>query len=678
MKRPKLSRRRFLKLAGAGGLAIAPLALGAYEWAEAEGESLPLLSPYASCPAEITSPTSTPLLIVAPEDGDNPFAALLGEILRTEGLVAFETCRASALTSEMLAASDTAILAEGPLTDAQAELIAAFVSEGGRLVGLRPDKRLRAVFGVDALDGEEAEGAFVIDASHALTAGITPEPLQFHGTADRYDPDNAVVLGWLTDRTGNERRSIGLSINTYGAGLAVLWAFDLARCIAYLRQGNPALRHNPQPWSGIRAVNMFVDWIDLDRLPVPQADELQRLFANVLNGLQQARRPLPRLWYFPAGAPGMLIATGDDHASPHDATEAILSLVEEYGGEFTVYYTPQEIRRISRALRRASYLAAPFPWLGEMAIDRFQSPPPFFVKAWRGRGHEFALHPFVDETSPIEGLEPSWAHYWQQFTGQGYGPVPPTTRTHRIAWTGWVETARVQASYGIRLNLDYYHWGPLFKRPTGEWAFGYLTGSGLPMRFIDDEGRLLNIYQQLTEIADDHMLELAWGAEVGGVALLPAEQAAEIARQAVRVAADRYPSALVAQFHVDPFATEPKYRDRAELFMRAMLEEAVLHGFPIWSAVHWLSFVEARHTARMTGVTWDRAQGVLGLRLTNEQTSAELLEVLLPRVHGGLTLTEVTVDGVVATTSERRVGGVTYAAVAASAAAHTLNARYGA
>jgi len=137
------------------------------------------------------------------------------------------------------------------------------------------------------------------------------------------------VLGWLTDRTGNERRSIGLSINTYGAGLAVLWAFDLARCIAYLRQGNPALRHNPQPWSGIRAVNMFVDWIDLDRLPVPQADELQRLFANVLNGLQQARRPLPRLWYFPAGAPGMLIATGDDHASPHDATEAILSLVEE-------------------------------------------------------------------------------------------------------------------------------------------------------------------------------------------------------------------------------------------------------------------------------------------------------------------------------------------------------------
>ncbi|MBK9053562.1 MAG: hypothetical protein IPL78_22475 [Chloroflexi bacterium] len=47
------------------------------------------------------------------------------------------------------------------------------------------------------------------------------------------------------------------------------------------------------------------------------------------------------------------------------------------------------------------------------------------------------------------------------------------------------------------------------------WRYGHFTGSGRPMRFMDEQGRLLNIYQQLTHLADDHLLTMAWGNMVG-------------------------------------------------------------------------------------------------------------------------------------------------------------------
>lgn len=78
----------------------------------------------------------------------------------------------------------------------------------------------------------------------------------------------------------------------------------------------------------------------------------------------------------------------------------------------------------------------------EIPTDRLNSP---------ARGHEFGIHPYVEE-----GLEAGWRRYYEVFTGMGYRPVPPTVRTHRVLWSGWVETARFQAVCGIRMNLDFY------------------------------------------------------------------------------------------------------------------------------------------------------------------------------------------------------------------------------
>ena len=76
------------------------------------------------------------------------------------------------------------------------------------------------------------------------------------------------------------------------------------------------------------------------------------------------------------------------------------------------------------------------------------------------------------------------------------------------------------------MNLDCYHWGPAFCTADGRWVYGYLNGTGLPMRFVDAQGRLLTIYQQPTQLADDHLLEARFGGEVwGGQVGLSAEEA---------------------------------------------------------------------------------------------------------------------------------------------------------
>lgn len=115
-------------------------------------------------------------------------------------------------------------------------------------------------------------------------------------------------------------RGVGAS-----GGQAAAFTYDLARSIVYTRQGNPA-------WSGqerdgitpIRSDDLFFgaaagdtqpDWIDLNKVAIPQADEQQRLLANMIHHMNLDRKPLPRFWYFPKDHKAVVIMTGDDHGN---------------------------------------------------------------------------------------------------------------------------------------------------------------------------------------------------------------------------------------------------------------------------------------------------------------------------------------------------------------------------
>ena len=57
------------------------------------------------------------------------------------------------------------------------------------------------------------------------------------------------------------------------------------------------------------------DWVDLNKVAIPQADEQQRLLANLIVHMNSDKKPLPRFWYFPRGEKAVVVMTGDDHAN---------------------------------------------------------------------------------------------------------------------------------------------------------------------------------------------------------------------------------------------------------------------------------------------------------------------------------------------------------------------------
>ena len=43
------------------------------------------------------------------------------------------------------------------------------------------------------------------------------------------------------------------------------------------------------------------DYIDWNKVTIPQADEQMRLLANLIEHMSRDKKPLPHFWYFPRG-----------------------------------------------------------------------------------------------------------------------------------------------------------------------------------------------------------------------------------------------------------------------------------------------------------------------------------------------------------------------------------------
>ena len=116
---------------GAGGVKDAagnPLAAD-YGWGFASSAS----NPFGNGPGG-------PILVVT--SAANPFSRYYAEILRAEGLNAFGIQDLSSVTATTLNQYDVVILGEMALTAAQVTMFTNWVTNGGNLISMRPDKKL--------------------------------------------------------------------------------------------------------------------------------------------------------------------------------------------------------------------------------------------------------------------------------------------------------------------------------------------------------------------------------------------------------------------------------------------------------------------------------------------------------------------------------------------------------
>src|SRR6185436_20995504 len=133
----------------------------------------------------------------------------------------------SLVTPAMLAAYDVTILGEMPLTSSEVSMLTAWVSDGGSLIAMRPDKQLAGLLGLTDQSSTLSNAYLQINTAAAPGAGIVADTIQFHGAADLYTTAGASTIATLFSDAATGTASPAVTIASVGGfgGQAAAFTF---------------------------------------------------------------------------------------------------------------------------------------------------------------------------------------------------------------------------------------------------------------------------------------------------------------------------------------------------------------------------------------------------------------------------------------------------------------------
>ena len=161
------------------------------------------------------------------------------------------------------------------------------------------------------------------------------------------------------------------------------------------------------------------------------------------------------------------------------------------------------------------------------------------------------------------------------------------------------------------------------------------------MRFIDERGSTLNIYQQNTQLVDEHMIQMPWGmggSNIGG------DAAVEVSRQMFE-SLETAPAALAAQFHIDPFIYGDDVKPQVEQWLTGTLELAAQMDIPVWSAEQWLNYTQMRLKTGLKELAWNGSTGQLDFNCVIQGPSDGEMTIILPMDFQGKHLAQISFNG---------------------------------
>ena len=205
-------------------------------------------------------------------------------------------------------------------------MLSNWVTGGGNLIAMAPDAQLAGLLGLTARRHPLAEGYLLVDTTSAPGNGIVGQTMQFHGSANRYTLNGATVdrhaLQQRTTATGSpavtrcavpapaRRRRSPTTWRRRSSTRGRAIRRGRRRSATVSRRSAPTTSSSArQPATSSRTGSTST------RSAIPQADEQQRLLANLIVAMNDSRKPLPRFWYFPNGKKAVVIMTGDDHGN---------------------------------------------------------------------------------------------------------------------------------------------------------------------------------------------------------------------------------------------------------------------------------------------------------------------------------------------------------------------------
>ncbi len=333
------------------------------------------------------------------------------------------------------------------------------------------------------------------------------------------------------------------------------------------------------------------------------------------------RAPLPKFWYFPRDAKAALVMTGDDHGN--DGTAG------RFDNEIAASAPGCDVAKWE-CVRSTSYIYPNTP-LSDSQAASYQS-----------QGFEVALHPNTGCSDYTASQYDTFLHDQLADFATNFPSVadPVTNRNHCIAWSGWADTAKGELDHGMRLDANYYYWPAawLQDRP------GMFTGSGMPMRFADTDGSMIDVYQAATEMTDESGQTLA-------------THIATLLDNAL--GSQGYYGAFTANMHTDN-ASHPGWS--------ALVSAAQSRGVPIVSAKQMLDWVDARNASSFGNISW--AGDTLSFTI-DPDAAASGLRAMVPLNSSAGELTAVERNGSPVTTTTKTVKGVDYAFIDADAGSYS-------
>lgn len=582
-----------------------------------------------------------PMLVIS--SSSNPFTRYLGEILQAEGMNEFTVQDMSTVSSSTLSSYDLVVLGDMQLTATQAAMLNSWVNGGGRLIAMHPDEQLAGLLGLTNASSTLSNAYLAINTAVGPGVGIVAQPIQFHGTADLYTLSGAQTFATLYSNATNATIYPAVSWVNVGNGQAAAFTYDLARSVVYTRQGNPA-------WSGqqrdpyidpaigfnqIRSDDLFYgnapfdpepNWVNLNNVTIPQADEQQRLLVNLIEQMNVNRKPLPRFWYFPSGFKAVVIMTGDDHNVGGTSGRFDQYLADSAPGCSVPDWT---------CVRSTSYVWPDTP------IPNYQT--------YISEGFEIANHtdnhPSCTNFTP-ESLEASLKAQWAELALTFPNlPASKTNRTHCVLWSDYDSEPQVLLNHGIRFDTSYYYWPP----PWVNNQSGMFTGSGMPMRYTDRNGNIFDVYQATTQMPDED----PWNYD-----------------QAISTLLDNalgplsYYGAFTMNMHTDQVQSAGS---------DAIVTAAQARNVPIVSSLQMLTWLDGRNTSSFGSLAWNGSTLTFTISVGS---GARNLQAMLPVNSSGGTLKTVRLNGSAVGITTQTIKGVQYAIFTANAGSY--QALYGA
>jgi hypothetical protein len=488
-------------------------------------------------------------------------------------------------------------------------MFSTWVTGGGNLIAMRPDKRFASLLGLTDVGTTLSDAYLLVNTATPPGTGIVNQTIQFHGTADRYTLNGATSVATLYSNTTTATANPAVTTRAVNSGNAVAFTYDLARSVVLTRQGNPAWAgqdRDGQPpirsndlFYGARTGDIQPDYVNLNKVAIPQADEQQRLLLNIILKINAAKKPLPRFWYFPRMLKAVVIMTGDDHANGGTAGRF---------DQYLDYSTPGCSLADWGCIRGTSYVYPGTP------LD------PAAVANYVAQGFEIGLH----VNSQCADYTPaSIASFFSTQLAQfasGFPQVPPptTNRTHCIAWSDYTSQAQTSFNNGIRFDTNYYYWPASWvaNRP------GMFTGSGMPMRFATSAGQMIDVYQSATQMTDesgityslhvDSLLDKALGAE-------------------------GYYLALTANMHTDANPSP------GQTGSDAIIASAQARGVPVITARQMLEWLDGRNGSSFGSITWN-GSNLLEFSIA-VGAGANGLHAMVPATANGAALVSLALNG---------------------------------